>query len=47
MPSFDVVSEVDMVELKNSVDLANREVENRFDLKAAVQNSILVITKSL
>ena len=33
MPSFDIVSEVDMVELKNAVDLANREVENRFDFK--------------
>jgi uncharacterized protein YajQ (UPF0234 family) len=35
MPSFDVVSEVDMVELKNSIDLANREVENRFDFKGS------------
>lgn len=35
MPSFDVVSEVDMVELKNAIDLANREVENRFDFKGS------------
>jgi len=33
MPSFDVVSEVDLHELTNAVDQANREVANRFDLK--------------
>ena len=33
MPSFDVVSEVDMHELTNAVDQANREVGNRFDFK--------------
>ena len=33
MPSFDVVSEVDMHELSNAVDQANREVSNRFDFK--------------
>jgi len=33
MPSFDVVSEVDLHELTNAVDQTNREVENRFDLK--------------
>ncbi len=33
MPSFDVVSEVDLHELTNAVDQANREVTNRFDLK--------------
>ena len=33
MPSFDVVSEVDMHELSNAVDQANREVGNRFDFK--------------
>ncbi|MEL7310756.1 MAG: YajQ family cyclic di-GMP-binding protein [Pseudomonadota bacterium] len=33
MPSFDVVSEVDMHELTNAVDQANREVSNRFDFK--------------
>lgn len=33
MPSFDVVSEIDMHELTNAVDQANREVSNRFDFK--------------
>ncbi|MEO0574138.1 MAG: YajQ family cyclic di-GMP-binding protein [Pseudomonadota bacterium] len=33
MPSFDVVSEVDMHELTNAVDQANREVTTRFDFK--------------
>lgn len=33
MPSFDVVSEIDMHELTNAVDQANREVVNRFDFK--------------
>ncbi len=35
MPSFDVVSEVDMHELSNAVDQANREVNTRFDFKGA------------
>lgn len=33
MPSFDVVSEVDMHELTNAVDQAGREIGNRFDFK--------------
>ena len=33
MPSFDVVSEVNMHEVTNAVDQANREVTNRFDFK--------------
>lgn len=33
MPSFDVVSEVDLHEVANSVDQANREVSTRFDFK--------------
>lgn len=33
MPSFDIVSEVDLHELTNAVDQANREVNTRFDLK--------------
>jgi hypothetical protein len=33
MPSFDVVSEVEMHELKNAIDQANREVGTRFDFK--------------
>ncbi len=33
MPSFDVVSEVDMHQLTNAVDQAGRIVANRFDFK--------------
>lgn len=33
MPSFDVVSEVDLHEVRNAVDQANREVDTRFDFK--------------
>ena len=33
MPSFDVVSQIDMHELTNAVDQVNREVGNRFDFK--------------
>jgi len=35
MPSFDVVSELDMHEVNNAVDQANREVTTRFDFKGA------------
>ena len=33
MPSFDVVSEIDMQEVRNAVDQASREIVNRFDFK--------------
>ena len=33
MPTFDVTSEVDMQEVRNAVDQAQREVVNRFDFK--------------
>ncbi|GLS82777.1 YajQ family cyclic di-GMP-binding protein [Paraferrimonas haliotis] len=33
MPSFDIVSELDLVELKNAVDNANRELDTRFDFR--------------
>src|SRR3954467_12122791 len=33
MPTFDVVSEVDMQEVRNAVDQAQREVATRFDFK--------------
>ncbi len=33
MPSFDIVSEVDMQEIRNAVDQANREAATRFDFK--------------
>jgi cyclic-di-GMP-binding protein len=33
MPSFDVVSEVDLQEVRNAVDQASRELTTRFDFK--------------
>jgi uncharacterized protein YajQ (UPF0234 family) len=33
VPTFDVLSEVDMQEVKNAVDQASREVTTRFDFK--------------
>ena len=33
MPSFDVVSEIELAEVRNAVDQANREIGTRFDFK--------------
>jgi cyclic-di-GMP-binding protein len=52
MPSFDVVSEVDMQEVKNAVDQVSREVATRFDFKNTGttielgDNSIVLHTES-
>jgi uncharacterized protein YajQ (UPF0234 family) len=35
MPSFDVVSEANVVEVKNAVDQANKEITTRFDFKGS------------
>jgi uncharacterized protein YajQ (UPF0234 family) len=35
MPSFDTVSEVDLHEVSNAVDQANREIGNRYDFKGS------------
>jgi uncharacterized protein YajQ (UPF0234 family) len=35
VPSFDIVSEVNEVELRNAVDQANKEIGNRFDFKGS------------
>ena len=35
MPSFDVVCEANMVELKNAVEQANKEISTRFDFKGS------------
>lgn len=35
MPSFDVVLEANMVEVRNAVDQANKEITNRFDFKGS------------
>ena len=47
MPSFDVVSEVDRQELRNAVDQAQRELDNRFDFKntdSSIEQKELVLT---
>jgi cyclic-di-GMP-binding protein len=35
MPSFDVVCKPNLVELRNAVDQANKEISNRFDFKGS------------
>ena len=35
MPSFDVVCEADMVEVKNAVEQSNKEITTRFDFKGS------------
>ncbi|MEN7342415.1 MAG: YajQ family cyclic di-GMP-binding protein [Pseudomonadota bacterium] len=42
MPSFDVVSEVDLHEASNACDQANREVTTRFDFKGTGATYTLV-----
>jgi len=47
MPSFDIVSEVDMHEVDNAVDQTNRELDTRFDFKgsgAKVERSETVLS---
>jgi len=47
MPSFDIVSQVDLHELRNGVDQANREFSTRFDFKgsgARVDQEELMLT---
>jgi uncharacterized protein YajQ (UPF0234 family) len=51
MPTFDVVSEVDMQEVRNAVDQANREATTRFDFKGTdsvieLSETELVLTSS-
>ena len=38
MPSFDVVSEADMIEVRNAVDQAKKEITTRFDFKGSSAN---------
>ena len=35
MPSFDIMSEVDLPSLKNAVDVANRKISGRYDFKGS------------
>lgn len=47
MPSFDIVSQVNQQEVKNAVEQANKEVQNRYDFKgsdARIEQSELVLT---
>ena len=41
MPTFDVVSEVDMMEVKNALEQANKELANRFDFRDAKAEIVL------
>ena len=38
MPSFDITSEADMVALKNAIDVAQRQITNRYDFKGTSAN---------
>jgi uncharacterized protein YajQ (UPF0234 family) len=47
MPSFDITSEVNKVELRNAVDQSNKEIQTRFDFKgsdARIEQSDLTLT---
>jgi len=49
MPSFDIVSELDMHEVGNAIDQANRELVNRFDFKGTsaqfeIKEDIITLT---
>jgi uncharacterized protein YajQ (UPF0234 family) len=44
MPSFDIVSEVNSMEIENAVNQANKELANRFDFKGS--NAQIVLEKS-
>jgi len=47
MPSFDITSEVNKVELKNAIDQSNKELQTRFDFKgsdARIEEADLTMT---
>jgi uncharacterized protein YajQ (UPF0234 family) len=44
MPSFDIVSEVNSMEIENAVNQANKELANRFDFKGS--NAQIVLEKN-
>ncbi|MBS0309680.1 MAG: YajQ family cyclic di-GMP-binding protein [Proteobacteria bacterium] len=35
MPSFDIVSEANLIEVKNAIDQSNKEISTRFDFKGS------------
>jgi uncharacterized protein YajQ (UPF0234 family) len=41
MPSFDIVSQVNSMEIENAVNIANKELANRFDFKGSKAEIIL------
>jgi uncharacterized protein YajQ (UPF0234 family) len=41
MPSFDIVSEVNSMEIENAVNIANKELANRFDFKGSKAEIVL------
>ena len=47
MPSFDIVSQVNQQEVKNAVEQASKEIQNRYDFKgsdARIEQDELVLT---
>ena len=47
MPSFDIVSQVNPQEVKNAVEQANKEIQNRYDFKgsdARIEQNELALT---
>jgi uncharacterized protein YajQ (UPF0234 family) len=47
MPSFDITSEVNKVELRNAIDQSNKEIATRFDFKgsdARIEEADLLLT---
>lgn len=45
MPSFDIVSEIDKVELRHAVEQANKEINTRYDFKGS--DARIEITESI
>ncbi len=45
MPSFDIVSEIDLVEVRNATDNANRELDTRFDFRGVEASFELIKEK--
>lgn len=41
MPSFDIVSQVNSMEIENAVNIANKELLNRFDFKGSTAQIVL------
>ena len=41
MPSFDIVSEVNSMEIENAVNIAKKELANRFDFKGSKAEIVL------